>query len=540
MSATVWTNGAIVTMNDHQPVVDAVLTFDDRIVATGSLVDVQASAPAKVRTVDLDGAVMFPGFIEAHNHMLMYGLGLASIDARPNALPSIADLVGAIRDRAAVSTEGQWIVARGYDDNQLAERRHPTREDLDSASSIHPVLVINGSGHLAVANSHALQLAKVATDTADPDGGHIVRDDHGSATGLLLETAQELVKRHIPQPSDDDLYNALSACQQRYLEAGITSSHTAGVNSAAELRAHQRWSEASDHPIRVIMMIGHSMFPTIRDTGLRTGFGNDSLRLGPLKLFSDGSLIGRTAAVSEPFLDDPRDDNLGMEMMPADELNTIVAEGHREGFQVAIHAIGDRAIEMCLDAFQQAQSASPRIDPRHRIEHCGILRPDLIQRLRDEAVIPVSQPVFIREYGDGFIRHLGRERTRLAYPFRSLLDQKIPLVFSSDCPVSAVAPLKSIQASVQELTDQGTAYAPQEAISAHQAIRCYTRNGAFAGFAERQLGMIAPGYLADFTILADDPALVRPEQIDSIQVVGTVIGGELVYQSPMVSPGRAN
>ncbi len=431
-------------------------------------------------------------------------------------------------------------MARGYDDNQLAERRHPTRDDLDSATSKHPVLVVNGSGHLAVANTHALQLANIGPDTVDPDGGHIVRDHHGDATGLLLETAQELVKRHIPQPSDDDLYTALSACQQRYLEAGITSSHTAGVNAAAELRAHQRWSEASDHPIRVTMMIGQSMFPTIRNTGLRTGFGNDSLRLGPLKLFSDGSLIGRTAAVSEPFLDDPHDDNLGMEMMPVDELNAIVAEGHREGFQVAIHAIGDRAIEMCLNAFQQSQLAMPRIGARHRIEHCGILRPDLINRLRDEAVIPVSQPVFIREYGDGFIRHLGRERTRLTYPFRSLLDQNIPLVFSSDCPVSAVAPLKSIQASVQETTDLGTAYAPREAISAHEAIRCYTRNGALAGFAEHRLGTIAPGYLADFTILAEDPALARPEQIDSIQVMGTIIGGELVYQSPMVSPGRAS
>nr|MBA2288806.1 amidohydrolase family protein [Chloroflexia bacterium] len=307
MSAAIWTNSTIVTMNDHQSVVDAVLTIGDRIVTTGSLVDVQASAPAGTRTIDLDGAVMFPGFIEAHNHMLIYGLGLASIDARPNALPSIADLTGAIRDRAAVATEGLWIVARGYDDNQLAERRHPTRDDLDSATSKHPVLVVNGSGHLAVANTHALQLANIGPDTVDPDGGHIVRDHHGDATGLLLETAQELVKRHIPQPSDDELYNALSACQQRYLEAGITSSHTAGVNAAAELRAHQRWSEASDHPIRVTMMIGQSMFPTIRNTGLRTGFGNDSLRLGPLKLFSDGSLIGRTAAVSEPFLDDPHD-----------------------------------------------------------------------------------------------------------------------------------------------------------------------------------------------------------------------------------------
>lgn len=533
MAAIIWTNGEIFTMTDREPSVNAVLTIDDRIIATGSIDDVHSCAPARVRTVDLAGGALFPGFIEAHNHMLTFGLGLAAIDARPVVIPSIAALVDTVTERARTTSAGQWIVARGYDDNQLAERRHPTRHDLDDATTQHPVLVVNGSGHLAVANTLALEIAGVTGGTADPQGGTVVRDENGDATGLLLETAQVLVNRHIPAPTDEDLYHALTACQQRYVAAGITSSHTAGVNSPAELRAHQRWSEATDYPIRVTMMIGRTVYPTIRDAGLRTGFGDDRLRVGPLKLFSDGSLIGRTAAVSQPFLEDPRADNLGMEMMPQEELNAIVLDAHRHGFQVAIHAIGDRAIEMCLDAYREAQQADPRADARHRIEHCGILRPELIQRLRDESVIPVSQPVFIREYGDGFIRHLGRDRTKLTYPFRSLLDADIPLVFSSDCPVSAYEPLASIQASVQEVTNQGTAYEPGEAISAHDAIRCYTRHGAFAGFAEHRLGAIAPGYLADFTILACDPATVEPDQIDRIEVVGTVVGGEMVHQRPL-------
>lgn len=537
MSATIWTNCAIATMANHEHAVEAVLTINDRIIHTGTLADVKDHAPSPAQMVDLAGATMFPGFIEAHNHMLMYGLSLAAIDARPSAVPSIATLVAAITDRAESTPTGQWIVARGYDDNQLMERRHPIRQDLDDATSHHPVLVVNGSGHLAVANTRALEIAGITGDTADPQGGTVVRDEHGDATGLLLETAQELVRRHIPPPTEDDLFDALAACQHRYLAAGITSSHTAGVNSPAELRAHQRWSEEADHPMRVTMMIGRSMFPTIRDSGLRTGFGNDLLRVGPLKLFSDGSLIGRTAAVSEPFLDDPQDNNLGMEMMPAKELNAIVAEAHAHGFQVAIHAIGDRAIEMCLDAYRQAQQGSPRTDARHRIVHCGILRPDLIRRILDESVIPVSQPVFIREYGDGFIRHLGHERAQLTYPFRSLLGAQIPLVFSSDCPVSTFEPLVSIQASVQEVTNQGTPYAPKEAISAHEAIRCYTRNAAFAGFAGHQLGVIAPGYLADFTILAERPADVLPGAIDKIEVLGTVLGGEMAYQSSIAKPG---
>ncbi|HEV2127031.1 MAG TPA: amidohydrolase [Thermomicrobiales bacterium] len=533
MRARLWTNARITTMDDAKPTAEAILTIDDRIADVGNLDDLQAAAPAGTDTVDLGGAALFPGFIESHNHMIAYGRSLAAIDARPTQLGSIKALVAAIRERASISPEGGWLIARGYDDNQLAERRHPNRHDLDSVSERHPVLLVNGSGHLAVANTEALRLAGITATTENPQGGEIVRDAHGQATGLLLETAQRLVQQAMPDPTVDDLVDALQACHDRYVAAGITSSHTAGVNSTDEVTAHQRWAETADNPLRKTIMIGRSMFPAFRDTGMHTGFGDDRLRVGPLKLFSDGSLIGRTAAVSQPFLEDPNPNNLGMEMMPQEELDAIVLDGHTHGYQVAIHAIGDRAIEMCLDAFKRAQEAHPRDDARHRIEHCGILRPDLIDRLAREQVIPVSQPVFIREYGEGFIRHLGRERTALTYPFRSLLGAGIPVVFSSDCPVSAHEPLKSIQASVEERTNAGTEYEPQEAITPGEAIRAYTIHGARAGFAEDRVGTICPGMLADFTILARHPEDVAPAEIDQIPVVGTVIGGELAYQRPM-------
>ena len=534
MSATIWTNGTILTMTgDGSPTVEAVLTIDARIVATGSLAEVSRAAPSPVRTVDLNGATMTPGFIEAHNHMLMYGLGLTGIDATPAQIPSISRLIEVIRQRAEFTPPDTWIIARGYDDNQLEERRHPNRHDLDQGSTRHPVLLVNGSGHLAVANTAALQRANITATTENPQGGEVVRDEHGEATGLLLETAQRLVRDTIPPPTLDDYVTALDACHNRYIAVGITSSHTAGVNSTLEVRAHQQWRERTPNPLRTTMMVGKEMFPAFRDAGLRTGFGDDYLRVGPLKLFSDGSLIGRTAAVSQPFLEDPDPGNLGMEMMPQEELDAIVLDGHRHGYQVAIHAIGDRAIEMCLDAYRAAQQAFPRQNTRHRIEHCGILRPDLIQRLVDQEVIPVSQPVFIREYGDGFIRHLGRERVELTYPFRSLLDAGLPLVFSSDCPVSAYPPLVSIQASVEEKTNRGIDYVPAEAITAREAMRCYMHNAAYAGWTEHQLGVTEAGYLADFTILANDPADVPLHEIDRIPVVGTVIGGKMVYQSPL-------
>lgn len=533
MTARLWTNARIVTMDDRSPGAGAILTSHERITAVGDFDSVRSAAPPGTEAVDLGGAVLFPGFIEAHNHMLAFGLTLAAIDARPTQLGSIEEIVTAIRTQAESTVAGEWIVARGYDDNQLVEKRHPSRHELDTGSDRHPVFLVNGSGHLGVANSEALRRAGITSTTQNPQGGEVVRDEHGESTGLLLETAQRLVSGVMPEPTVDDLVRALQACHDHYVAAGITSSHTAGVNSMDEVSAHQRWTAEATNPLRTTMMIGQSMFAMFRDTGIRSGFGDDRLRVGPLKLFSDGSLIGRTAAVSEPFLEDPSANNFGMEMMPQEDLDAIVLDGHRHGYQVAIHAIGDRAIAMCLDAFERAQKAFPRDDARHRIEHCGILRPDLIKRLGNERVIPVSQPVFIREYGDGFIRHLGRERTALTYPFRSLLDAGIPLVFSSDSPVSAYEPLKSIQASIEERTGSHAEYAPTEAISADEAIRSYTVHGAHAGFADARIGSIRPGMLADFTILAHHPADVAPAEIDQIPVVGTVIGGEFVFQEPM-------
>lgn len=533
MQKRLWRNATVYTMNLEQPRVEAVLTIGDRIAAAGAGNDLKDAAGSGVEEIDLGGATLLPGFIEAHNHMISFGLTLGEVDARHPTVTSIAEIAAAIGARAASQPPGTWVLARGYDDNKLAERRHPTRQDLDRAAPYHPVLLTNGSGHMSVANSLALRKAGIDATTPDPQGGQVVRSEDGSPTGLLLETAQRFVQDVIPPPTTHDLLDALRRCAHAYAAAGITSSTTAGVNTQDEFIAHQRFAREDEVPLRTTIMIGKPLYPLARDLGLRTGLGDDRLRVGPLKLFSDGSLIGRTAAVTIPFAHDPRPDNLGMTMMPAEELDAIVAEAHDAGFQVAIHAIGDRAIDMVLTAYERAQQRNPRPDARHRIEHCGILRPDLIQRLRAEKVLAISQPIFITEYGDGFIRHLGRERAQLAYPFRTLLDAGVHLVFSSDCPVSAFEPLKSMEVSVTEVTGAGTPYAPPEAITVDEALRCYTVNGAYATYDEHRTGSIAPGKLADFAILARDPHNDRPEEIASNPVVGTVIGGELIYQQAL-------
>lgn len=532
MHDTLFVNGVVVTMNQVHPQAEAVLVRGDRVVAVGQVDEMRSLAAPGARVVDLGGNVLLPGFNEAHNHMLMFGRTLGQVDCRAPGCGTIAELQRRVAERAAETPGGAWVIGRGYDDQSLAERRHPTRYDLDAVAPDHPVVITNASGHLCVANSRALGLADITNSTEPPEGGGIVHDDGGRPTGLLLETAQELVTRLLPEPTEDELVEALGRCAQRYLAAGITSSADASVYLNSQFRAFQRAAETGLNPLRTTLMLREHLLPYLSEIGIRTGFGNDRLRCGPIKLFIDGSLIGRTAAVSQPFLHDPDPNNLGLTMMSEDVFQGYVIDAHIAGWQVAVHAIGDRGIEMVLDAYEKALAAAPRADHRHRIEHCGILRPDLIARIAELGVVVVTQPIFITEYGDSFMRHLGEERAALTYPFWSLLNSGIPMVFSSDCPVSAYEPLKSIEVSVTERTGSGAAYAPAEAISVDQALHAYTVAGAFATFQEHQKGSIAPGMFADFAVLARDPRSCPPDEIAEIPVAMTWIGGELLYERP--------
>jgi predicted amidohydrolase YtcJ len=531
MDARLFTNGTVLTMQRALPEAEAVGVIGDKIVAVGDRATVERALPRSYAVFDLAGRTLTPGFNEAHNHMIGYGLALGQIDAGFPAVRSIADIVAAVRERATVTPPGQWIVGRGYDDNKLAERRHPNRHDLDAATDRHPVMIVNGSGHLSAVNSEALRLAGITADTPDPTGGHFVRDEHGEATGVLHETAQEPVRRHIPTPTVEDYVAALGRCNDAYVRAGITSSQDAGSQTADQVRAYQLAVQRDVLKLRTSMMIREHLLPHVLGLGVSQGLGDRRLRVGPIKLFIDGSLIGRTAAVTIPFLEDPADDNLGLTMMPKDQFEDYVMQAHTAGYQIAVHAIGDRGIDWVLDAYEKALTAFPRANHRHRIEHCGICRPDILDRIARLGVVPVSQPVFIIEYGDGFIRHLGLERVQLTYPFRSFLERGIRLVFSSDCPVSHFAPLKSIQAAVTERTGSGASYALEEAVTVEEALEMYTVAGAYATFEEDIKGQVKAGMLADFAILETDPRHVDPLTLAEVPVSATVIGGEVVWSA---------
>lgn len=526
------TNATVITLDADVAHADAIGVRGDRIAWVGDAKDAARDFGGTYREVDLAGATVVPGFIDAHHHLMTLGYWMSQIDCAYPRVRSIADIVGLVAERVAVTPEREWVQGRGYDDNKLVERRHVTRHDLDAVSRHHPVLIRNISGHMSVVNSVALRMAGIDRNTVSPFGGHIGLDADGEPTGLLQEKAQELLGLPFLSRDKGKLAGYLHTAGRAYLAAGVTSGHEAGIFHGTEFSVLQDAWAAGTLPLRTYMMIRVPMLAALEDVGFHTGFGDDLLRVGSIKVISDGSLIGRTAAVCTPF-ENAAEDDLGLAMFTQDELDDIVWRGHHRGWQLAIHAIGDRAITMCLDAYESALRRQPRADHRHRIEHCGVMRRDIVERMAAMGVIPVGQPPFIHEFGDGFLTHLGRERCQLTYPLKSLLNAGIPVAGSSDSPVSSYQPLIGIQAAVTERTIGGAEFAPAERLTVEEALAIYTRNAAYAAFDETKKGTVTVGKLADFAVLGADPRAVPPEEIAAIPVVATMRGGEFVHEAPI-------
>jgi predicted amidohydrolase YtcJ len=527
----VFQGGHIHTLDPQHPHAQALAVTYGRLVAVGSVDEVAGLIGPSTVVTDLAGATVVPGFHDAHCHILLFGLSLVETNTR--AAASIAEVVEAVGRRASALPGGAWLRGGGYNENKLAEQRHPTRHDLDPVTLENPAFLSHISGHMAIANSRALSLAGIARDTPDPPGGAIDRDAHGKPTGLLKETAQELVKRVLPPYSLAETRQALAAAGQQMAAEGITSAQEAwaGWIAPEEFRAYQAASADGSLPQRVRLMVDVERL-AVKDGrfdfafGLNTGFGTDRLKLGAIKLFLDGSLIGRTAALSQPYDNAPG--TAGMLVKRQAQINAQVALAHAGGWQVAMHAIGDAAIEAGLEAIEAVMGPeAARFRPR--LEHCGILRPDLIERIRKLGVVVVTQPRFIYELGDGFRAALGEARLRLTYPFASLRGLRV--AFSSDRPVVNGAPLLGMQAATLQRTASGAAYVPEEAISAAEALHAYTLGAAYSAFAEEETGSLREGKWADFVVLSDDPLRAEPAAFGTIPVLKTVVGGEVVYSA---------
>ncbi|MDH5200998.1 MAG: amidohydrolase, partial [Candidatus Bathyarchaeota archaeon] len=423
----------------------------------------------------------------------------------------------------------------GYDDFKLAERRHPNRWDLDEAATDNPVIITRMCGHVSVANSLALQMAGITKDSADPKGGQIDRDQEtGEPTGVLRGGAMAPIYKLIPPSDMEKLRRAFSLAAEQFLARGVTSISDAGVDSPLVVKAYQAAMREDGVPLRVNLMMSASMLDDLSRLGVQTGFGDDRLRIGAIKIVADGSSSGRTAAVSEPYEDAPG--NTGIMYISREELDEKVLASHKAGFQVGVHAIGDRAISAVLDSYEKALKELPKSDHRLRIEHCGICTPAIVERIRGMGVVPVPQPIFLYGEGESYRAGLGEERVKWAYPLRSFLENGIVTPMSSDCPATSgtelISPLLGIYVAVTRRTDSGRELGPEQRIGVEDALRCYTLNSAYATFEDDVKGSIETGKLADFAVLSEDPTRMAKEKIKDIYVEMTVVGGRVAYTRP--------
>ncbi len=534
----IFVNGPIITVDDTHPTAEAIAVLGKRIVRVGSDAEVRAEAGPATRIIDLGGRALLPGFNDNHTHPMAFGESLSSIDATPEAAPTLAALQDAFR-RAAAQPPGSgalgdagdgWLQARGYDDTRLDVHRHPTRYDLDEATGNRPAVLVRTCGHLAVANSAALARAGVTRTTTDPVGGQVDRDESGEPTGLLRETAMGLVRSFVPRPTRARIKAHLRAAGARFLAYGITSVGEAAIRTSDEMAAYQELARDGELPMRVFMMmlIDDTLEPLAK-LGLQTGFGNDWLRIGPAKLFQDGSGGGRTAAMFVDYRNDPG--NRGITIYDQEGLDDRFARAHRAGFQLAAHAIGDRAITMILDAYERAFGDEPA-PRRHRarIEHAGMCTPAILNRMERLGIVTVPQPAFVHYLGDSYLENFTPEQLALSYPARSWFDRGIVAAASSDVPVVPCDPFVNLRAAVTRCTQDGHLMGLDQKVTVEEAVRMFTRNGAYASFEEHVKGAIAPGMLADLVVLDRDPRRVPPEDLHTLHAEMTVIDGRIVHQ----------
>ena len=505
----------------------AVLIEDGKIAHVGGDGTVRGLLRRRGPAIDAGGAVIAPGIVDAHMHAFDCAVDSLRVSCLPPAVSSLAGLGRRLTDRAALRPAGDWVVATGYDDTRLDEHRHPTRLDIDAAVPDHPAVVGRVCGHMSVANTRALAAAGIGQATPDPPGGTIVRDPAGAPTGLLLETAQDLVWRIVPPLGGADIGRALAQAGRQILSYGITTICEAllGVSHPQELPI---WSGLLSGPWegpRVEFLAD----PDAVEAALAA-----RLPLAGTKLFADGVVTGRTAALWQPFEGTLE---AGMLIHEPDELAGLVRDSASRGLAVGIHAMGDRGIAAALDAIERAGGPAgqrPARTRRHRIEHCSLPAPESLARMRERGVVPVPQPVFLFAEGEAYLEQLGGQRCQRAYPLRAMIDGGLRPALSSDAPCTSwddpINPWLGIVTAVTRKTWAGSVLGTTEAISVGEAMLCYTANAAFSLGLERATGAIEAGRDADLVVLPRDPFDGGdPARLAALRPTAVLIGGKVVH-----------
>jgi hypothetical protein len=529
--------GDIITVDEAAPRATALLALGERIVAVGDDSTVRGAFAAlrdlpvvgETTTIDLQGRAVVPGLIDSHLHLLWYGFFLQQVDL--NDVTSIAALKAKIADAAAKAAPGDWIQGGGWQQDAFAERRMPDRYDLDMVAPDHPVFLHRVCYHAVVVNSKALAIAGINAQTPDPPGGVIDRDPaSGEPTGILREHAVNLVADCIPTPTAAQATAALKLACSRAAAAGLTSVHTNDGPGDA-LNAYLGLRKAGELTLRVYF---DTTIEPDNDAALNlpAGLGDDWVRVGAVKMFTDGSLGARTAWLSAPYYDNPN--TAGMPVFSQAQINEMVLQAHTHGRQVAIHAIGDRAVQMALDAIAEALQRQPRTGHRHRIVHAQVIRADLLQRCVDLGVVVDIQPKFVTGELKWVPDRLGPSRLDYAYCWRKMLMAGLHCAGGSDCPVEPLEPLWGIYAAVTRSGMDGDppgGWLPDERLDPLTALKLFTLDAAYGAFEEDRKGSLTPGKLADLVVLDRAPDKVLPHSIKDLRVELTVVGGRVVYRS---------
>ena len=519
------TGGRVLTMDPDNPVVEAIAVRDDRILAVGSNEDILSFATASTERVDARGMTVTPGFIDSHSHPLF---AEEAVGVNVN-LRRIDDVKTALAGKAANTPPGHWVRGVMYDDTKFEDERPLNRNDIDDAVPDHPVYVGHRGGHTGVVNSMAFEMAGVTSDTPDPDGGRFFRED-GELTGKVAEHAREVFFDVGVWPVMDRAVRQQSATisSQNMAAAGLTST-TDAYGNYDDLVAYQDARDAGELYFRISFMPGgnNQTYEGMKQAGIRSGFGDDMIRIGAVKFSADGSASERTMYMSTPY--EGTDDH-GILTMDQEAIDAAVDDAVAHGFRVGIHANGDLTIDMVMNAYERVLKDHTGPNPRHRIEHCSLINPGLLERIRAAGVVPAPFYTYAHYHGNKWVDY-GEEKMENMFAHRSFLDYGIPVAPASDYTPGPYEPMMAIQSMVTRKDVRGRVWGPSQRISVTEAMRICTVHGAYASFEEDIKGNLVAGKLADFVILENDPHDVDPDSIVDIRIMRTVLGGRTVHEA---------
>jgi predicted amidohydrolase YtcJ len=531
METAVFYNGFIYTMDEDAPFAKAVVVSDGVFTYVGTSEEAVAIAGVEAVKYDLNGLTVIPGLVDAHAHFVGYSTSRAELDL--NGTASLGEIADRLRVKAAGTHRGAWIKGRGWDQNDWEKKEFPHRTDLDQVSPENPVLLTRVCGHAAIANSKALEAAGIDAGTADPEGGKIERDESGEPTGILIDEAITLVREVIPARSREEKMDLMVEAAHACLEAGLTGTHEMGIGSETA-GIYRELYEEGRLPFRITAYYDGDAadLDSVLAEGPVRDFAGGMFSLAGVKLYADGSLGARSAAMLEDYSDDPG--NRGLVVTSKELLLERTLASHRHGFQVATHAIGDAANRMVLDVYEEVLKKEPGKDLRHRVEHAQILDPGDIPRFAALGVIPAMQFIHCTSDMPWVPDRVGAGRLAGAYAWRSLMEEGSRIPGGSDYPVEPIHPLLGIYAAVTRKDLDGNpegAWAPEQRLTVEEAVRAYTLDAAWAAGQEKGRGSIEKGKLADMTVLGTDIMKADPSAIPGIEIIATVLGGKVEFRS---------